>query len=193
MVQNQKIFWNIFLPICPQPFDSPTPTVSQCYQGSSLHLQKSFKHIYANICKHIFLFCTNGNILNICPTTWLWASQVVLLVKNPPANAGDITDAHSIPGSGRSTGGGHDNLLQYSCLENSRDRRAWSATVCRVTKSQTQLKQLSTHAQTSGYISCKLLYIHTWKDPSFSFSFINGSKPFHHMDVPLFISLLINI
>ena len=46
------------------------------------------------------------------------ASQVVLVVKNPPANAGDLRDAGSIPGLGRSRGGGHGNPLQYSCLEN---------------------------------------------------------------------------
>ena len=60
------------------------------------------------------------------------ASQVVLIVKNPPANAGDIRDAGSIPGLGRSPGGGHGNPLQYSCLENRKDRRAWQATVHRI-------------------------------------------------------------
>ena len=44
---------------------------------------------------------------------------MVLVVKNPPANAGDIRDAGSIPGWGRSPGGGNGNPLQYSCLENS--------------------------------------------------------------------------
>ena len=48
----------------------------------------------------------------------VWASQVVPVVKNPPANAGDIRDGGSIPGSGRSPGRGHGNPLQYSCLEN---------------------------------------------------------------------------
>ena len=48
----------------------------------------------------------------------IWASQVALVVKNPPANAGDIRDVSLIPGSGRFPGGGHGNLLQYSCLEN---------------------------------------------------------------------------
>ena len=62
------------------------------------------------------------------------ASQVVLVVKNPPANAGDIRDAGSIPGLGRSLGGGHDNPPQYSCLENRKDRRAWQATVHRIEK-----------------------------------------------------------
>ena len=47
--------------------------------------------------------------------------RVVLVVKNPPASAGDIRDGGSIPGLGRSPGGGHDNPLQYSCLENSID------------------------------------------------------------------------
>ena len=53
---------------------------------------------------------------------WLWASQVVLVVKNLPASAGDIKDAGSIPGLGRSPGGGNGNPLQYSCLENPTDR-----------------------------------------------------------------------
>ena len=50
------------------------------------------------------------------------ASQVVLVVKNPPVNAGDIRNTVSIPGSGRSPGEGHGNLLQYACLENPMDR-----------------------------------------------------------------------
>ena len=52
----------------------------------------------------------------------LGASQVVLVVKNPPANAGDIRDVGLIPGSGRSPGGEHGNPLQHSCLENPMDR-----------------------------------------------------------------------
>ena len=47
------------------------------------------------------------------------------MVENWPANAGDVRDADSIPGLGRSCGGGHGNPLQYSCLENSMDRRVW--------------------------------------------------------------------
>ena len=61
------------------------------------------------------------------------------VVKNPPANAGDMRDVGSIPGLGRSSGGGHGNPLQYSCLGNSMDREAWWATVHEVVKSQTQL------------------------------------------------------
>ena len=65
------------------------------------------------------------------------ASQVVLVVKNPPANADRLRDAGLIPGSGRSPGGRHGNSLQYSCLENPMDRETWWATVHGVTKSWT--------------------------------------------------------
>ena len=51
------------------------------------------------------------------------------VVKNPSTNAGDTGDVHSIPGSGRSPGGGNGNPVQYSCLENPRDRGVWRATV----------------------------------------------------------------
>ena len=67
----------------------------------------------------------------------------MLAVKNLPANSGGVRDPGSIPGSGRSPGGGHDNPLQYSCLENPMDRGAWQATVHLVSKSRTRLKQLS--------------------------------------------------
>ena len=59
---------------------------------------------------------------------------MVLEVKNLPANEGDIRDVGSIPGSGRFPGEGHDNSVQYSCLENSMDRRGWQATVHRIAK-----------------------------------------------------------
>ena len=75
------------------------------------------------------------------------ASQVALVVKNLPANAGDIRDVGSIPGSRRSPRGGHGNPLQYSCLEKVMDRGAWWVTIHRAIKSQTRLKQLSTHAR----------------------------------------------
>ena len=56
------------------------------------------------------------------------ASQVVLVVKNLPANAADIRDSGSIPGSGRFPGGGNGNPLHYSCLDNPKDRGTWQAT-----------------------------------------------------------------
>ena len=66
----------------------------------------------------------------------LLMTQVALVVKNPPADAGDVRDTGSIPGSGRSPGGEHGSPLQYSCLENPMDRGAWQATVHGVTKSR---------------------------------------------------------
>ena len=72
------------------------------------------------------------------------ASQVALAVKNPPANAGDIRDVGSTPGSGRSPAGGHDNPLQYFCLGNPMDREAWQAVVQKITKSWTQLSNKHT-------------------------------------------------
>ena len=64
-------------------------------------------------------------------------SQVALVMKDPPANAGDLRDTGVIPGPGRSSGGWHGNPLQYSCLENPIDRGAWQATVHGVAKSWT--------------------------------------------------------
>ena len=78
-----------------------------------------------------------------------WASQLALVVKNPPANAGDIKDAGSFPGSGRSHGKGHGNSLQYSFLKNRMDRGARQAAVHGVVKSRTQLKRFST--STNGF------------------------------------------
>ena len=63
--------------------------------------------------------------------------EVVLVVKNLPADAGGHRDVGLIPGLGRSPGEGHGNPLQYSCLENPMNRGAWQATVCRVAKSWT--------------------------------------------------------
>ena len=76
------------------------------------------------------------------------ASQKALVLKNPPANAGDLRDLGSIPGSGRTSGGGHGNPLQYSCLENPMDRGAWWAIDHSVAKSWTLQKWLSTHTHT---------------------------------------------
>ena len=68
------------------------------------------------------------------------ASQVAQVVKNSPANAGDVRDVGLMPGLGRSPGGRNGNPLQYSFLENPMDRGAWWATVHAVTQSWTQLK-----------------------------------------------------
>ena len=67
------------------------------------------------------------------------ASQVVLVIKNPLANAGDIRDMGLIPGLGKSPGIGNGNSLQHFCTENPMDRGAWQATVHGIAKSQTSL------------------------------------------------------
>ena len=74
------------------------------------------------------------------------------MVKNPPANAGDIRDMGLIPGLGRSPGGGHGNPLQYSCLENPTGRGAWWATAHGVTKSWTT-EATNTHTNIINVLS----------------------------------------
>ena len=95
------------------------------------------------------------------------ASQVALAVKNPPANAGDATDAGSIPGLGRSPEVGNGTPLQYSCLENPMNRGAWRATGHGVAKRWTQLSvhtcgrehaHTHTHTHTLYYIIPSIKY-----------------------------------
>ena len=86
---------------------------------------------------------------------WLLGSPGGSVVKNPPANAGD---PGSIPGSGRSTGEGNGNPLQYPCLKNPMDRGAWRATVNGLTMSQTRLSNFTfTFSIISNTFSLKLL------------------------------------
>ena len=69
--------------------------------------------------------CINQHVCNYTidqQYTEMWASQVALVVKNPPAKAGDVRDTDLISGWGRSPGERHGNLLQYTCLENATDR-----------------------------------------------------------------------
>ena len=82
------------------------------------------------------------------------ASQVAVVVNNPPANAGDLRNASSIPGSRRSLGGGNGNPLQYSCLETSLGRGAWWASVHGVAKSwRAEVTQHAhTHPPRSGQV-----------------------------------------
>ena len=75
-------------------------------------------------------------IIKYCVKLCYGTSQVVLVVKNPPANAGDVRDSGLILGSGRSTGEGNGNPFQYSCLGNPMDRGTWWATLHRITESE---------------------------------------------------------
>ena len=109
-------------------------------------------------------------------------SQVPLVLKNPPANAGDTKDTGSVPKWGRSPGVGNGNPLQYSYPENSMDRGTWQATVHRVTKSQTQL---NTHTHTHTHWSRGIIgqpqaswgCFYTHKDTSFALLLILCQKP----------------
>ena len=85
----------------------------------------------------------------------------VLVVKNLPAITGDIRDVGLIPRSVRSPGGGHNNPLQYSYLENPMDRGAWQATAHRVSRSQTRLECLS-REQGTNYFRYILRVIKPW-------------------------------
>ena len=82
-----------------------------------------------------------------------WVSQGTLVVKNLPANSGDLRDMSSIPGSQRSPEGGSGNPLQYLCLGNPMNRGAWWATVHGIAKSWTRLKRLSMHTELIGNVS----------------------------------------
>jgi len=85
------------------------------------------------------------------PGTWNTGFPWWLSNKESACNAGATRDSGLIPGSGRSLGGGHGNLLQYSCLENPMNRGTWQTIAHRVTKSQTRLKQLSTQQALTTY------------------------------------------
>ena len=99
------------------------------------------------------------------------ASQVEIVVKSP-TNAGDTGDMGSIPGLGRSPGGGHGNPLQYFCLENSMDSGTWETIVHMIMKSRTLLKQLSMHAYAYVYIyTHKKCYSEFWGVFLWAFSF----------------------
>ena len=82
---------------------------------------------------------TNNKANQEIQLPYVRASQVALVVKNPPFNAGGIRDTGLTTGLVRSPGGGNGNPLQYSCLGNPIDREVWQATAHRVTKSWTQL------------------------------------------------------
>jgi len=101
-------------------------------------------HIYTYMCVYyIYIYtyvCVIYMYICIIYIYYMYeASHMALVVKNLPANAGDIRDPGSIPGLARSPGGGHDNPLQHSCLENPMDRGAWWAAVHGVTRIQTWL------------------------------------------------------
>ena len=125
--------------------------------------------------QHQNYFCTNLLVIwKGFTSDWplgpldLWASQVALVIKNLPANAEDLRDAGSIPGSGRSARGGHGNPLQYSSLENPTDRGAWQVMFHRIARSRTLLKWLNMHVCMNETIKVPKM-----------FKWISGSEFFH--------------
>ena len=104
-----------------------------------------FWHVFSK-----YSFSVFGKLKSVSQPYRLDSSVIVVLslvVKNPPANAGDVRDTGLIPGSGRSSGGGHGNPLQYSCLENPMDRGACWVRVHGVAQNQTPLRRYSIHVQ----------------------------------------------
>ena len=97
----------------------------------------TFSLIYKNLKVRLLLKTVSASIICCCITNHPRASQVALVVKNLPANAGDVRDVASVPGWGRTPGGELGNPLQYSCQENPVDREAWWSVVYRVKESDT--------------------------------------------------------
>ena len=146
-------------------FKSSVPCLAHCTQKrpvkwlNDFHL--SFHLLFTAACfdtDQLLVWAspsTTFNLVQLLTMFWLWpgpsphqahftpalyireGSQVVLVVKNLPANAGDARDLGLIPGSGKSPGEGNGNPFQYSCLENPMDRGAWQATVHRVAELDT--------------------------------------------------------
>ena len=107
---------------------------------------------------------------------------MTLVVENPPASAGDMRRGFH-PCTGRCPGGGHGNLIQYSCLENPMGRGAWQARVHRVSHSQTQLKWHHAHTQTDketeaqrkGLLSSHTTRKYSWGNATLIFLCVNLS------------------
>ena len=108
----------------PSPGDLPDPEMeprSPAPQADALPTEPPGRPVVVRVCVgYIYAQKLFGGY-----SVLVWASQVALVGKNPPANAGDVRDVGSIPGLGRSPGKGHGNPLQYFCLENPVDREVW--------------------------------------------------------------------
>ena len=123
------------------------------HKESDMTEQLSTKHILnLGFC----VFFSLHHLLDIYfgPSTIL--GGFCIAVKNLPANAGDIRELGSVPGLGRSPGGGHGNPFHYSCLENPMDRGAWWAMVQRVTKSHKESDTTEGTAQHSTLLGLKV-------------------------------------
>ena len=131
--------------------------IAPCTPHSCFHSWFSFFSILSSF--FFFFGPLNWFLCNIWfmfMCEFCWSSQMTLVVKNLPANAGDVRDVSSIPGLGRSPGGGRGNPLQFSCVENPMDWGTWQATVLGVTKNWTWLKWLHEHAHVNSVVAQKM-------------------------------------
>ena len=135
------ITWSKLAPLPLTPDPVPSPTVYHLHTHRPV--LKFSSHTTGNFSKvepsekgdsHFFVV-VNSAILSLVRGLPWW-----LISKEYACNAGAVGGVGSIPGSGRSPRGGHDNPLQYSCLENPLDKGAWRAVACSVAKSWTRLK-----------------------------------------------------
>ena len=115
------------------------------YTVHLMNLSYSLADEECRIKKYVYNCCLISSKLNCGLPSLVWEGGTV--VKNPLVSEADTGDTGSIPGSGRSPGGGHGNPLQHSCLENSMDRGAWRGTAHGVSKSQTRVSDRA-HAHT---------------------------------------------
>ena len=126
-----------FLFLSPFPLSPPAP--SQCFSICDNNAM-SFKELLQQVTlKIVFAFSIHFFPITMFFSWYVSGFPTGSAVKNPPVNAGDAKGLGSIPGWGRSSGGGNGNPLRYSCLGNPMDRAAWQITVHGVTKNWTQL------------------------------------------------------
>ena len=137
--------WDLSFPTRKPPHALEVRSLSLDHQGSPY--DNSIFH-FSRSCHPVFLTVAVG----FYPVTTVFPAPLGfpggLVVKKPPAGAGDPRVTGSIPGCGRLPGGGNDKPFQYSCLENSMHRGAWQATAHGVTKSQTRLSDWTTAQRT---------------------------------------------
>ena len=145
-------------PLCPRPDSLTFPRDQRC----ACPLWCQCPHWPLTLPLHLSQRCLahTGPHYTCYDGLLMWLGLPWWLSGKESAGSAGAADVGSIPGSGRSPGGGHDNPLQYSCLDSPMDREAWQATVYRVTKSQTQLKLLNTLACTDV---AKFLKVLIWK------------------------------
>ena len=140
--------------------------VSVCFSSNNLRMQDLEFMLHFSSMVLTDVFHETDNCLHsacLCGLRLHWNSQAALVVKSMPANAGNIKEMEFPSWVGKiPSKEGNDYPLLYSCLENPTDREAWRATVHMVTKNQTQLKQLGTHAAWVDYVFSQDLWGKKW-------------------------------